>query len=55
MEILYQTLRSDGEGFDSDFAEFLGERHGKHVELKKCTFYSDNQTNRKWAFCLFER
>ena len=51
----YETMRSNNADFGRVFSDFVSGRHKEGWNVAGCTFFSDDQRDRKWAFCTFER
>ena len=52
---MYETLRSERAGFDRDFSDYVIEKQKEGWKVEGCSFFQDNDGDRKWAFCTFGR
>jgi hypothetical protein len=54
-EQIHEIFRSDIPNFDTNLSTFLADRTKSHWEIKTCTMFQDDSSNRRWAICRFER
>ena len=54
-ESFFEAFRSGVDTFDKNFADYLIGRYQEGNTVKKCTFFRDDETMKKWATCYFER
>ena len=54
-EYLQETFRSEVGTFDKNFADYLVCRRKEDLHIKTCTFFHDDNKQKKWVSCLFER
>ncbi len=54
-EYINETFRSEPDTFYKNFADYLIIKRTDHWNAKNCTFFRNDDKNRMWAWCLFER
>ena len=50
-----ETFRSEPNTFYKNFADYLIIKRTDDWNVKNCTFFRDDDKDKMWAWCLFER